>query len=245
MTQGLRSQIAPDMTEAFWSFTNITTVPFRLVGRNSISGEFISTELGWFRAQYIRVEGALDREPDVVIYTIQNIDADKRREEHLIRISLTDELTRMYNRRCYEEDIQAIREKGIDEDLAVISADVNGLKPVNDNLGHAAGDELLVGAASCLFAAVGAYGKVYRTGGDEFMVVAHTRDPDLLMEEIRRKTAAWRGRLVERVSVSLGCASHAEHPDASIEELERRADERMYEDKKAFYRQPGQDRRQR
>ena len=122
---------------------------------------------------------------------------------------------------------------------------MNGLKPVNDNLGHAAGDELLVGAASCLFAAVGAYGKVYRTGGDEFMVVAHTRDPDLLMEEIRRKTAAWRGRLVERVSVSLGCASHAEHPDASIEELERRADERMYEDKKAFYRQPGQDRRQR
>ena len=112
MTQGLRSQIAPDMTEAFWSFTNITTVPFRLVGRNSISGVFISTELGWFRAQYIRVEDALDREPDVVIYTIQNIDADKRREEHLIRISLTDELTRMYNRRCYEEDIQTIRERG-------------------------------------------------------------------------------------------------------------------------------------
>ena len=245
MTQGLRSQIAPDMTADFWSFTNITTVPFRLVGRRSISGEFIGSELGWFRAQYIRVEGALDCEPDVVIYTIQNIDADKRREEHLIRISLTDELTRMYNRRCYEEDIQAIREKGIDEDLAIISADVNGLKPVNDNLGHAAGDEMLVGAASCLFAAVGAYGKVYRTGGDEFMVVVHTHDPCYLMEEIRSKTAEWRGRLVEHVSVSLGCASRAEHPDASIEELERRADASMYEDKNAFYRQPGQDRRQR
>ena len=244
MTQGLRSQIAPDMAEDFWRFTDITTVPGRLVNRKSISGEFVSTEMGWFRAQYIRVEGKLDQKPDVVIYTIQNIDADKRREEQLIRISRTDELTRMYNRHSYEMDIQAIRETGLDDDLAIISADVNGLKTVNDNLGHAAGDELLKGAASCLLAAIGAYGNVYRTGGDEFMAIVHTGDCPALLDEIRAKTAGWRGRLVDSVSVSLGCASHADHPGAAVEELEKRADAEMYQDKEAFYRQSGQDRRQ-
>ena len=41
-----------------------------------------------------------------VIFTIQNIDDEKRREEHLLRIALTDELTRLYNRRSYDEDIE-------------------------------------------------------------------------------------------------------------------------------------------
>ena len=102
MTQGIRSRVASDMVDAFWTFTDITTVPDRLVNRISISGEFVSTRTGWFRAQYIKVKGEKGKRPDVVIYTIQNIDADKRREEHLIRISLTDELTRLFNRRCYE-----------------------------------------------------------------------------------------------------------------------------------------------
>ncbi len=243
MTQGLRNQIAPDMAEAFWRFTDITTVPVRLLNRRSISGEFVSTETGWFRAQYIRVKGKIDKKPDVVIYTIQNIDADKRREEQLIRISRTDELTRMYNRHCYEEDVAAIRESGMEPDFAVISADVNGLKVVNDSLGHAAGDELLKGAASCLLSAVGAFGKVYRTGGDEFMAIVRTGDCEKLLGDIRGRSAAWRGRMVDGVSISLGCAAHAAYPDAAVEELERIADAAMYEDKKRFYSQPGQDRR--
>ena len=245
MTQGIRRQIAPDMVDDFWQFTNIKTVPDRLTGRRSIADEFISNESGWFRAQYIRVAGQIEQKPDVVIYTIQNIDADKRREEHLIRISMTDELTRMFNRRCYEEDISQLSTAEIDEDLAVISADVNGLKPVNDKLGHAAGDELLLGAAFCLVSAIGNCGKVYRTGGDEFMAIVHCADCDALLNDIRKKASAWQSGLVDGVSISLGYASHAEHPDAGIEELERLADTRMYEDKAKYYRESGHDRRQR
>ncbi|MBR5705734.1 MAG: diguanylate cyclase, partial [Deltaproteobacteria bacterium] len=58
------------------------------------------------------------------------------------------------------------------EDLAVFSIDVNGLKTVNDSLGHDAGDELIRGAADCISAAFGQTGKCYRTGGDEFVVLA-------------------------------------------------------------------------
>ena len=243
MTQSLRGQIAADMVEDFWRFTDITTVPLRLVNRYSISGEFISNRIGWFRAQYIRVRGQIDQKPDVVIYTIQNIDADKRREEQLIRVSRTDELTRMYNRHCYEADVAEIRKAALQDDLALISADVNGLKHVNDTQGHAAGDELLCGAALCIFSGLGAHGKVYRTGGDEFMAIVHTEDCEALLEEVRRMASGWKGTLVDSVSVSLGCASHAEFPDASIEALEKLADTRMYEDKERYYQQSGQDRR--
>ncbi len=243
MTQSLRSQIASDMVDDFWRFTDITTVPLRLVDRRSISGEFISNRIGWFRAQYIRVRGDLDQKPDLVIYTIQNIDADKRREEQLIRVSRTDELTRMYNRRSYEEDAAALRKAGLADDLVLVSADVNGLKTVNDTLGHAAGDELLRGAAFCLFSVLGSFGKVYRTGGDEFMAIVHINDCEALLREVELKASDWRGKLVDSVSISTGCASRAEFPDADIEALEKLADERMYASKEAFYRRTGRGRR--
>lgn len=245
MTQGLRSQIVSDMVDDFWRFTDITTVPQRLLNRRSISGEFVSIGTGWFRAQYIRVRGEIDKLPDVVIYTIQNIDSDKRREEHLIRISMTDELTRVFNRRCYEEDIAAMQVQGIDGTMALISADVNGLKPVNDRLGHAAGDELIIGAATCLLASVGTTGKVYRTGGDEFMVIVHDADCHDIVNAIRSASAEWHGALVSSLALSIGYASRADHPDAAVSELERLADEAMYEDKERYYKQQGHARRNR
>jgi len=243
MTQGLRSHVVPDMIGDFWEFTNITTVPDRLINRRSIAGEFIDTKTGWFRAQYIRVEGDMDKRPDVVIYTIQNIDSEKRREEHLIRISMTDELTRLFNRRCYEEDLSVIEKKELDEDLALVSADVNGLKTVNDNQGHSAGDELIVGAATCLLSVIAPYGRVYRTGGDEFMAVVRSSDCAALIDKVRRRIASWHGVLVEGVSISVGFATHKEHPEADVRELERIADRQMYEDKARYYEETGKDRR--
>ena len=59
---------------------------------------------------------------------------------------MTDEMTRLFNRRCYDEDIQLFREKGMDEDFVLLSVDVNGLKVANDTKGHAAGDELIKGS---------------------------------------------------------------------------------------------------
>ena len=243
MTQGLRHRIAPDMADAFWTFTDISTVPDRLVGRRSIAGEFVSTKSGWFRAQYIRVKGEMSKRPDVVIYTIQNIDSEKRREEHLIRISMTDELTRLFNRRCYEEDLTTIEKKALDEDLALISADVNGLKTVNDNMGHSAGDDLLVGAATCLLSALATHGRIYRTGGDEFMAIVHTHDCAELLNRIKRSTDLWHGAIVNSVSISVGYAALKDHPDAGVRELERIADQQMYEAKARYYEETGKDRR--
>ncbi len=243
LVQGLRDKIDVKMVDEFWNFTNISTVPERLVGRNSISGEFINNETGWFRAQYIRIQGKISEKPNVVIYTVQNIDADKRREEKLILISRTDELTRLFNRRCYEEDIDAIRQEGIRKDLVIISADLNGLKNVNDNKGHAAGDELIRAAASCLTLGIEHNGRIYRTGGDEFISIAYCDDVKSLLDRIRELADNWQGNLISDVSISLGYAAAKDHPEASIEELERLADEAMYKEKEKYYQQPTHDRR--
>ena len=69
----------------------------------------------------------------------------------------------------------------------MFSVDVNGLKKVNDTKGHTAGDELIKGAANCLTLAVGNNGKVYRTGGDEFMAVLFTENPEKIRDEIKNK----------------------------------------------------------
>ena len=121
--------------------------------------------------------------------------------------------------------------------------DVNGLKPVNDNLGHAAGDELIKGAATCLLSAVGPYGKVYRTGGDEFEVITYAADCKAILRDIRLKTALWHGFLADTISVSVGYASRADYPEATVEDLEKIADQHMYEDKERYYIETGKERR--
>ena len=67
-----------------------------------------------------------------------------------IRISLTDELTGLYNRRAYAECVEKISDKQLHDNTVIIMMDVNGLKTVNDEIGHDAGDELLKGSAECM-----------------------------------------------------------------------------------------------
>ena len=178
-----------------------------------------------------------------LIYTIQNIASQKQKEKQLIRISMTDELTGLNNRRCYDADIEVFKEKGLEKDFVVFSVDVNGLKESNDSKGHIAGDELLIATAKCLTTAIGSLGKVYRTGGDEFIVIAKTDAPGELAERIKRESSAWHGAYGEELSLSVGYASHIEHPDADVHGLEVLADQMMYREKARHYRIPGVDRR--
>ena len=229
----------PDQIEDFLSFTNIQTVQSRLKGKKLISADFIDVVSGWFRAQYIVVKTDDEGNPTVVIYTTRNVEEEKQREEHLIRISMTDEMTRLFNRRCYDEDLMEFRKKKLPEDFVIFSVDVNGLKIVNDTKGHAAGDELIKGAADCLALTVGNLGKVYRTGGDEFMAIVSVKAGGTLRKNILAKAECWHGVYTEKLFMSVGFASYKEHPEASIDDLERLADSDMYDQKKKYYEEHG------
>ena len=123
-------------------------------------------------------------------------------------------------------------------DFVYISADVNGLKRCNDTLGHPAGDELLVGASSCMRESFEPYGKVYRIGGDEFVALLHTDEKTLgeIMKKVQDLTEHWQGETVKHISVAFGHAMKSEFPDATIDTLITTVDERMYEVKKEYYK---------
>ena len=167
------------------------------------------------------------------------------RTRALTNASFHDQTTQLLNRRAFEEDKAALTH--LDGDFTYVTADVNGLKTVNDTLGHAAGDELIQGAAKCLNDCFGRYGRVYRIGGDEFAAMLKL-SPDALeaaMARFNRATAGWSGELVQSLSVSCGFATSREFPSGSIAELSRISDERMYAAKEAYYRESGHDRRRR
>lgn len=243
VNEELMQSVSEEQREAFQAFTDLAVATAELHDQKSIDREFRSTESGWFRAQYIVVERRMDGTPKSLIYTVQSIEKQKQKEEHLIRISMTDELTGLYNRRRYDADIAQYAEKELEEDFVVFSADVNGLKEVNDTKGHTAGDELLIAAAECLSMAIGSVGKVYRTGGDEFLAIANTSDPEEILEKIDRISAVRQGPYGDKTSLSVGYGSHAAHPEADIHELQTIADQMMYQRKNQYYSTPGIDRR--
>ena len=206
-----------------------------------ISGEFVGQKLGWFRASFIASETDKDQKPVKLIFTIRSIDDEKRKEEKLIYTSNTDQLTGCFNRRAYEKDIA---EMDLNTEFIYLSMDVNGLKIVNDSLGHEAGDELLKGASYCMKKCFDDYGKVYRIGGDEFIVILFTNYESFakIKEAFDNTVANWSGELVSSITVSCGIVSGSEQPWASWEEISRIADRRMYEQKAIYYRKNGIDR---
>lgn len=160
------------------------------------------------------------------------------------KIALQDGLTECYNRKAYEDDISDMT-KDYPSDVVYMSMDVNGLKVVNDSLGHEAGDEIILGAAQCMDKCLGKYGKVYRTGGDEFTAILYLGHDKL--EEVTRdfenEVSNWHGELVENLAVSFGCVKAEEMQGLKIEEVSALADKRMYDAKTAYYRKKGVDRR--
>lgn len=155
---------------------------------------------------------------------------DSARAE-LHRMASTDELTGLQNRRALwqagQDLITAAHERG--QDVCVLYLDVNGLKSVNDTMGHAAGDALIAMVADVLTDVFPEAQIVARTGGDEFVVLAL----DCSLSRMQARQAQLGARLHRRgASVSCGIATldHRDEP-VSMTQLLARADAAMYENK--------------
>ena len=170
---------------------------------------------------------------------------DRKQEKYLEEMAITDELTALYNRRAFDDDIAMIEKDGIPGKLVIVSVDLNGLKQVNDSLGHGAGDELIIGAADCLRKAFSGQGKIYRTGGDEYtaILLCGQKAAELLLRRLMEETKKWKGIFVSSLSMSCGLASREEFTTYSVQQLEQEADRRMYQNKKAYYETEGYNRR--
>lgn len=154
------------------------------------------------------------------------------------RMSMVDELTGLQNRRAFDMARAEIEKNGTVSNVTIIALDLNGLKQVNDTLGHQAGDEFILGISNCMMNAFNQLGHVYRTGGDEFFVLLDCSQDQLTdaLKTFDYRVSTWKGNLVQSLSVSKGAASGVDHPDLSFQELMNLADQRMYEDKEEYYR---------
>ena len=181
----------------------------------------------------------------VMIILVFSIRIIMERTTALAHASFRDQSTSLLNRRAFEEEKARLASTGMDENFIYLTADLNGLKAVNDQLGHAAGDELIKGAAHCLKASLSTYGHIYRIGGDEFAatLIATPEQLSEAIDRLEKLSAAWTGEKINGLSISLGHASCKEFPSENISEIIRISDERMYAAKAEYYRRTGKDRR--
>ena len=147
-------------------------------------------------------------------------------------LSTVDLLTGVLNR---NEMNNRVTQLGIDDrpdrkNIGIVFADLNGLKQMNDDNGHSAGDRLIRDAANIL-KEVFKEGEIYRAGGDEFMVLL--RDTNLAALEEYEKQIKERAAATETVSFAVGLC--VEENSQKIYDAMKAADVAMYEDKKRFY----------
>jgi diguanylate cyclase (GGDEF)-like protein/PAS domain S-box-containing protein len=170
------------------------------------------------------------------IACVADVTESARMREELKRKATFDELTSCYNRASILPAIEAIIEGEKKADLAVCFVDLDRFKPVNDELGHAAGDELLKIVAERLRGAVRGADLVARIGGDEFLVVCpKVGGPERAMKLANRFSEVLSGevRVSEKsieLAASIGVAwSNDKHVDADA--LIAQADDAMYDAK--------------
>jgi diguanylate cyclase (GGDEF)-like protein/PAS domain S-box-containing protein len=163
----------------------------------------------------------------------------RQREEQLRMLSLTDELTGLYNRRGFfalgEHTIRIARRRA--RGLGVIYLDVNGLQAINERFGHAHGDEALRTVADAVRASVRESDVAGRVAGDEFVILvedgpAVTAD---LVARIKRRLerAGSAGSRHGKLSLSVGTVDWEPGDRVTLQELIERAGQSMYDDKRA------------
>lgn len=175
------------------------------------------------------------------------LEVDEHLAEQQIQLD-RDELTGVLNRHRYAAVLTAFDELGkLPDDLVAFVIDINGLKEVNDTLGHDMGDELIRGAAQCISAHLKGDGYCFRTGGDEFVVLTRL-SPEAFREAVENlKTAAmeWKYGSMEGLQLAIGFAFASDYDNCTARELIKEADFAMYDAKADYYARTGKERRHR
>lgn len=233
VTHGIGSHIV--RLAALWT----VLVPFALVS----GGVFLIEEAGFAMPQAAALTASIMAM--LLFVTILWLAARINHLELELRDqSLTDELTGINNRRAFymlgEYMFSEGKRDGVP--LTILFFDLDGLKQVNDTLGHDAGSQLICDFSRLLSAEFRDSDVVARLGGDEFAVLA--RGPDSLEAAVRRlerAVGAWNGEAGRpyQIGYSVGQAYTESEGTASFAELVARADAAMYEQKHRKKGRPG------
>lgn len=167
---------------------------------------------------------------DLVVFIVRDVSERKEFEQKLRRASFHDQLTGLYNRFFFEFEMERLKKEGRGP-LGILVCDVDGLKLVNDTLGHAAGDDLLRSVAWVLRRSLREQDLLFRIGGDEFVAFLPEMEEsgvsgvqqriDHVVQEHNERTLAL------PLFISCGWSWRHESP-LPLETMFREADDAMY-----------------
>jgi diguanylate cyclase (GGDEF)-like protein len=238
LSEVFRDEMADTFREQLMDLWNEKLFQQREIVNYSLKGDMIHAHMQW--AVLPGHETTWER----ALVALTDISARKKAEAYLEFLGKHDSLTKLRNRSFFDDEINRIGRRG-PFPTAVIVMDVNGLKPVNDQHGHAAGDALIRRAAEAIKKACGDAHQPARTGGDEFSVLLQHQSEsgakefvDTLQMNIELNNQFYPGA---RLSISCGYAvcSKAGELEAAI----RNADQMMYDVKRAHYASSSANRR--
>ena len=202
-------------------------VLFPLIPRGQFLGYIMAVNFDTENTQHIKDT------LELTTYFIASEIANNRFIDQLKTLNMTDMLTGVMNQNAMNARIDALGEAGAKApcSMGIVFVDMNGLKNINDNQGHMAGDQMLKNAAMILQSTF-LGDDIYRVGGDEFLVLLRDTDE----ADMRRKIADIKKKagLFENVSFAAGYCLLNRVGD--IREALSEADARMYEDKENCYR---------
>jgi diguanylate cyclase (GGDEF)-like protein len=187
----------------------------------------------------VKLDRAAD-DPFILGYA-QDITDLKDSEDYLRTLSMTDDLTRLYNRRGFlihgERELKATRSRPDGRSLYMVFADLDGLKAINDEFGHDQGSAAIIQMADILMDSFRGSDIVARLGGDEYAILmtsASEQTEEIINARLQQKIAAYNAASTKPYDLALSIGVYKIDPSKEhvLDELLREADRRMYEQKR-------------
>lgn len=197
--------------------SNGTKQQFRIVKKDK--------EIRWIESDGIKIDWNGE---DASLHFAMDITDRKVTEEKILYLSYFDQLTGLYNRRFYEEELKRLDTKR-NLPITLVMADVNGLKLTNDAFGHISGDKLLKAVADIMKKELRADDILARIGGDEFVILLPKTDnvtAQLVVNRIKDKISK---TVIDKItaSVSFGLDTKKEEYE-DMEKVFSQAEDYMY-----------------
>ena len=163
-----------------------------------------------------------------VVLVFRDVTEEKQRQERIEYLSYHDQMTGLYNRRFFEEELKRLDTQR-NLPLSIVMADVNGLKLTNDAFGHAMGDRLLKESADLIKKACRSDDIVARIGGDEFVILlpkTNSEEAEIIVKRIKEASSNVKLDSVV-LSISFGWEVK-KNVDEDIEDILKKAEDYMY-----------------
>ena len=175
-----------------------------------------------------------NEEVEKIVGSSLDITENKIKEKEIQYLSFHDEMTGLYNRRYFENEIKRLNSSR-KLPITIMISDLDNLKYVNDNFGHQEGDNYIITAAQMIADSTREEDIVARIGGDEFAFIlpeTDSRGAKKIYQRIKEKQSKYlkQNNVIDIFSISIGYAVKNKK-ELSLEEIFKKADQKMYENK--------------